>query len=102
MYQGNTPTLTFNIKNNTFDMSNIQLCHITIRNENGVNQTVYTEPTVDTENKKIVLELTQKDTLKFNEGNLYIQIRLKVNDKITCNKNPIVTTMKEIYEREEI
>lgn len=88
MYRGTTPTLIFNI-NSSIDLSNIKQVWITFED---ADKTTFTKDdvTIDAENKRIMLELTQEQTLKFT-GKINCQIRiLDSNDKALCS--PILKT----------
>lgn len=88
MYRGTTPTLIFNI-NSSIDLSNIKQVWITFED---ADKTTFTKDdvTIDAENKRIILELTQEQTLKFT-GKINCQIRiLYSNDKALCS--PILKT----------
>ena len=63
MYRGTTPTLIFKI-NSSIDLSNIKQVWITFED---ADETTFTKDdvTIDSENKRIILELTQEQTLKF-------------------------------------
>ena len=88
MYRGTTPTLIFNI-NSSIDLSNIKQVWITFED---AYETTFTKDdvTIDAENKRIILELTQEQTLKFT-GKINCQIRiLDSNNKALCS--PILKT----------
>lgn len=84
MYRGTTPTLIFKI-NSSIDLSNIKQVWITFED---ADETTFTKDDViiDAENKRIMLELTQEQTLKFT-GKINCQIRiLDSNDKAFCSQ----------------
>lgn len=88
MYRGTTPTLIFNI-NSSIDLSNIKQVWITFED---ADETTFTKDdvTIDSENKRIILELTQEQTLKFT-GKINCQMRiLDSNNKALCS--PILKT----------
>ena len=88
MYRGTTPTLIFNI-NSSIDLSSIKQVWITFED---ADETTFTKDDVaiDVENKRIILELTQEQTLKFT-GKINCQMRiLDSNDKALCS--PILKT----------
>lgn len=45
IYRGTTPTIILRITNKDFDMSSIDVCHITIQNDNGKNKKTFEHPT---------------------------------------------------------
>lgn len=98
LYRGTTPTLSFKIENEDFDMTKIEICHITIQNKGGENKTVFDSPTIDTENKIISVELDQEDTLKYKEGKIELQIRIKLDTGRVVATPILVTEMNKILE----
>ena len=98
MYRSTTPTLIFNIKNPNFDMTTIDICHVTIEGFMGTPQIIIENPDIDTTNKKISVVLTQEQTKSFDVGNVKIQLKIKLNNgSVVCS--PVITKdMNEILE----
>lgn len=98
IYRGTTPTIRLRIKNKDFDMSSINVCHITIQNDNGKNQKVFTNPQIDVQEKIISQELSQQDTLAYEYGKINIQAKIKLNNGSVVTHPIISTTMNRILE----
>lgn len=102
MYRSTTPELIFTITNKDFDMTKIEICHVTIENFMGSYQKIYEEPDIDTEKKTISVVMSQEETLKFDAGNVKIQLKIKL-DNGTVIASPIMTRdMHEILEETEL
>ena len=102
MYRSTTPELIFNINNDDFDMSTIDICHVTLESDNGLYREIFKDPFIDVVNKSISLILTQEDTAKFNPGKVKIQLKMKlVNGSVICSKI-MLRDMNEILEEEII
>lgn len=74
MYRGTTPTITINVKGETFDNSTI---FVTLA-QDSVEITKTGEDVVKTvvgENSTLSIYLTQEETLSLTKGNARIQIR---------------------------
>ena len=82
MYRGTTPT---NVFRTDVDLSNASVLFITYK-----------------QGGKLVLELSQKDTLLFSEGIVTIQIRAKFPDGSTIASSLIRTSTYEILKDGEI
>ena len=99
VFRGTTPIIRLHIKNKNFDMETIDVCHVTIQNDNGKNKKVFQNPEIDVENKMINVALSQQDTLDYEYGKINIQPKIKLKKSgsvITC---PIITTtMDQILE----
>lgn len=85
MYRGTTPNLIFNIKS-SLDLTTIENVYISIKSKLGDKYKEYdiSMVTIDAENSRIILPLSQLDTLYFkgskyfDEGAVvYIQMRIK-------------------------
>lgn len=102
MYRGTTPVIILNIKNEHFDMDNIKLCHVTIESENGLNKIVYENPTIVAEDKRIMVQMTQEETLKFDVGFIKIQMKIKLQNDSVISSQIVRTRLNEILEEEVI
>ena len=99
IFRGTTPVVILKINNEDFDMTTIDICHITIQNDSGRNQKIF-NASVDTENKTVSAELTQEDTLAYEEGYIYIQAKFKlVNDRVITHE-PIRAKLHDILEED--
>lgn len=102
MYRSTTPELVFNITNETFDMSAIDICHITLESDSGLHREIFKNPYIDVENRRVSIVLSQEDTRKFNPGKVKIQLKIKMdNGSVICSKI-MVRDMNEILEDEVI
>lgn len=102
MYRSTTPELIFRIKNEDFDMSKIEICHVTLENYMGTYQKIYEQPDIDAENKTVSVVMTQAETLKFDEGKVRIQLKIKLdNGAVICSKI-MEREMREILEEAEL
>ena len=84
--RGTTPTLTFHVKNEQLDMTEIAEVWITFKTKAGVtvkekNYDIE-DVTIDAENKTIELFLTQEDTLDFAETNMVVQLRVRLDNDL--------------------
>lgn len=98
MYRGTTPYIQLKIKNDDFDMSLIEVCHVSIESEGGGSFLTITNPVIDVENKSINFRLTQDQTLLFDVGKIKIQAKVKLNSGSVVSSIIVRTTMKEILE----
>lgn len=82
--RGTTPTLTFNVKNEQMNLDNISEIWITFKTKPGVKLVEKTydkdDVTIDAANSTITLSLSQEDTLAFADSNMFVQVRLRMND----------------------
>ena len=97
-YQGTTPTLIFQVKPTTFDVSTIDICHITLKNVGGSTQKTF-NAIVDPEERTLHVTLTQEDTLAFESGKMKVQGKFKLNNGKVIASKEIITTLNEILER---
>lgn len=84
--RGTTPTLTFHIKNETLDMTEIAEVWITFKTKAGVkvkekNYDIE-DVTIDPVEKTIELFLTQEDTLDFSDTNMVVQLRVRLDNDL--------------------
>ena len=82
--RGTTPTITFNIKNEQMDLTQVAEVWITFKTKPGValKEKTYdiNDVTIDAEEKTITLSLSQEDTLYFANAQMLVQMRLRMND----------------------
>ena len=84
--RGTTPTLTFHVKNETLDMTEIAEVWITFKTKAGVkikekNYDIE-DVTIDPVEKTIELFLSQEDTLDFAETNMVVQLRVRLDNDL--------------------
>ena len=98
--RGTTPTLTFNVKNEQMDLTEVAQVWITFKTKSGVKLIEKTydinDVTIDAVEKTITLSLTQEDTLAFGDSNLLVQVRLRMNDDMAFASAIIETTIGHI------
>ena len=103
LYRGSTPIIALKVKDPDFDMTKIGVCHVTMVNDSGRNKKVFEDPAIDIEERTIVVDLSQEDTLAFEKGNIELQARVKLLDTDRVIVSPIIlTTMKDILEGDVI
>ena len=81
MTRGTTPTYTIKIKG-SIDFSEVDIFYVTVK-QMSVSITHTSEDdsvTLDAENNKVGIALTQEETLSFKEGTADLQIRGKFSD----------------------
>lgn len=100
MYRSTTPTVILHIKNEDFDMNQIEICHVAIESENGRIRKVYENPEINVEEKTLTFTMTQEDTLNFMVGNIKIQTKMKLIGGAVVASKIITTRMNEILEEE--
>ena len=97
MYRYTTPTIILNVVNKDFDMSQIDTCHIVIKNDVGI-QYICDNPEIDAENKKIYFKLSQEQTASFQTGSIKIQARVKLYNGNVIASRIMMTSMHEVLE----
>lgn len=90
MYRGTTPRLTFAFPDNV-DLSVMSEIWVTIKSLSHKETFKMSEGKVTIEDRLVVLELTQEDTLNFTSGLAKIQIRM-----LTNNDESLCSTIKEL------
>ena len=97
MIRGTTPTLTFKI-NTDLDFSEIETAEITFKSVSGMKEKTWNQElfTIDPQEKTIVLTLTQDDTLYFYEGEIQVQLRIKMQDDKVYASNIVTSTLSKI------
>lgn len=98
MYRGTTPT---NVFRTDVDLENASVLFVSYK-QNG--KVVLEKSLEDVSVKKtlVAVNLTQKETLLFQDGIVTIQIRAKFPDKTAIASNLIRTTAEEIVKDGEI
>ena len=98
LIRGTTPTIILNVNNPEFDMDNITECHVTMVNSSGRNKKIFENCTWDSATHTITFTMTEEDTLSFEKGYLFVQVKLKLSDGQVLSHPIITTTMDDILE----
>ena len=103
MYRGTTPNITFNI-NTELDLTEIAEVWVTFKSGIGDVEKTYdsSDVFIDAEHKKITVVMTQEDTLSFGQGQVYVQIRMRMNDDLAYASDVKGMTMNGILRDGEI
>ena len=64
------------------------------------NKKIYENPSIDTENKTISIELSQEDTLNYEIGNINLQVKIKLDSGRVIASRIITTSMNKILEEQ--
>ena len=98
--RGTTPTLTFNVKNEQMDLTNVAEVWITFKTKAGVKPKEKTydinDVTIDAVEKTITLSLSQEDTLYFADEKMLVQVRLRMSDDMAYASAIIETSIGQI------
>ncbi len=97
--RGTTPTITFKV-NTDLDLNDIAELWITFKTKPGMmlREKTYTldDVSIDAQARTIVLVLTQEDTLAFQEPQVLIQTRMRMNDDLAYASGIIETSIGKI------
>lgn len=98
MYRGTTPTITFTLPDKV-DLTDIHEIWVTFKNYYQTFTVKYTEGrvTIDSENNKISVELTQEETLTLSAGDIYMQLRI-----CTMDHKAFVADPKRVFKLHDI
>ena len=98
--RGTTPTLTFNVKNEQMDLTNVAEVWITFKTKAGVKPKEKTydinDVTIDAVEKTITLSLSQEDTLYFADEKMLVQVRLRMSDDMAYASAIIESSIGQI------
>lgn len=100
LYRSTTPKIILHIKDEEFDMSSIDICHITIENDSGRNKRIFQNAAVNIEDRTITLEMTQEDTAAFEPGYINIQLKIKTHDGKVLASRIVNARINDILEEE--
>ena len=80
------------------DLSDVEKAEVTFKSVSGTKERTWDESdlTIDAENKKIFLYLTQDDTLYFSVGKIDIQLRIKLNNDMVYASKVVTSTLDKI------
>ena len=103
MYRGTTPTITFNIHTD-IDLNDVAECWVTFKAHIGDKEETYdiSDLIIDAENKTITVAMSQDETLFFNAGRIFVQIRMRMNDDLAYASDIKEMTMNGILKDGEI
>lgn len=95
MYRGTTPTLTFHID---ADLNLLTVEELWITFKANAKEKTFTldNVSIDNDNKLVILELEQEDTLYFGSGKLSVQIRIRTADDNAYASNIEQVTLEHI------
>ena len=98
--RGTTPTLVFKIKNEDMNLNNVAEIWVTLKTKAGTQSKEKTydrnNVTIDAQNSEISLSLSQEDTLYFEDTNMLIQVRLRMNNSKAYASAIIKTSIGQI------
>lgn len=95
MYRGTTPTLCFTVMT-ILDLTKLKEVWVTL--QNLVYERTYTgdEVRIDTDTKKMYVDMSQEETLSFSAGKVDVQIRMLMNDGKAYATEIVTTTVEEV------
>lgn len=97
LIRGTTPVININIKNN-IDLTKVVAIWVYIYQDRCLKvDKKLTDVTIDNENQRISLKLSQEDTLRLKEGDALFQIRLLLMDDTALATVATSISIKEIY-----
>lgn len=101
MYRGTTPMLRFNLsKNQALDLNEVKQIWVTLKSSSYSYKKTWDidHCTIDTVNKKVIIELTQEETLALPVTIMDAQIRILLNNDKALSTNIRPINVKEILE----
>ena len=100
--RGTTPTLVFKIKNENMDLDDVAEIWITLKTKAGTRSKEKTydidDVTIDAQSGEVTLSLSQEDTLYFEDTNMLIQIRLRMDSGMAYASSIIKTSIGQILQ----
>ena len=98
--RGTTPTITFHVKNAQLDLTEIAEIWVTFRTKAGVRPKEKTydinDVVIDTENRDIILDLSQEDTLYFSDAAIWVQLRVRFDSGLAYASEIMDVSIKQI------
>lgn len=97
MIRGTTPILTFKV-NTQLDLHEVEKAEITFKSVSGTKEKTWdlSRLSMDVEENKIFLHLTQEETLYFSTGTLDIQLRIKMDNDMVYASKIVTSTLEKI------
>lgn len=92
MRRGTTPTLRITVEG--IQVESLTSIFLTLKQ--GNTELEKTNVEVDTENNRLIAELSQEETLMFDEGGVRVQFRALLENGKAVASNIVTTTMDEI------
>lgn len=100
LYRSTTPKVILHIKDPEFDMNTIEMAHIAMENDSGRNKKIFTNTSINYEDRTITVELTQEDTAAFEPGYINLQLKIKTFDGEVLASRIVHCTINDILEEE--
>lgn len=99
MYRGSTPEITIVLPDKV-DLEEMSQIWVTIKNfyTKITKSLTDGDVTVDAENHKVKIALTQEETLSLSPGEAKVQVRFLTTADIAFPTNEMVMTVKDILE----
>ena len=92
MRRGTTPTLRINVKGVEVD----KLTSIYLTLKQGNVELEKTNVEIDTENNRLIVDLSQEETLMFDAGGIKVQFRAILENGRAVASNIVLSNMNEI------
>lgn len=104
MIRGTTSTVQFHLENQDLNLDEVSEIWITIQGDKVIKTWDYSsgDVIIDVENKKILVTLTQEETLAFKPGKLYTQLRILFNDDRAFASKIMNLTIEDVLKGGEI
>ena len=102
LYRSTTPTIIMKINDEEFDMTEIEVCHLTIENDSGRNRKIFPNPEISLEDRTIIQTLTQDEMNSFETGTLYLQLKIRLINGTVIASKIVSTTLQKILEEEPL
>lgn len=93
-----TPTITYIVDDEDFDISRVSESHMIISNVGGGHKIICENPAIDTENNSFSVELTQEQTKAFNVGTIEVQVHIKLDNGNVLWTDIVQTSIGRVLE----
>ena len=91
-----TPTVTYYIDDEDFDISTVARATMYIQNVGGTNRLAIENPYIDTEEKSFSVDLTQEQTKSLSAGTVEVEVHIKLTDGNVIWTDIAKTTMERV------
>ena len=91
-----TPTVTYYIDDEDFDISTVAKATMYIQNVGGTNRLAIENPYVDAEEKSFSVDLTQEQTKSLSTGTVEVEVHIKLTDGNVIWTDIAKTTMERV------